>query len=262
MPFPLLLATARNAWKDRLVSLKVDASGFIVFQFRDEQAKQSVLDEGPWFFSRKYLVLKNWHRMMKPTKEHPSKIPIWVKILDLPWELWNRECITRIASTIGRPIHVDHATAKKTKTSHARACVEIDAELDLPDDVTVTVGGERVVLPIQYHVLPPMCTKCKVFGHACRVIPPPAVQADPTVDVGKKESTNELASGSPIEVEKTEPITIPANPPVEEWQVIGRAAAINAGGITALEAVTKFAPILTNTAQGGLAPDITSDDDH
>lgn len=59
MPFPLLLSTARNAWKDRLVSLKVDASGFIVFQFRDEQAKQSVLDEGPWFFSRKYLVLKN-----------------------------------------------------------------------------------------------------------------------------------------------------------------------------------------------------------
>lgn len=36
MPFPLLLSTARNAWKDRLVSLKVDASGFIVFQFRDE----------------------------------------------------------------------------------------------------------------------------------------------------------------------------------------------------------------------------------
>lgn len=97
--------------------------------------------------------------MMKPVKEHPSKIPVWVKILDLPWELWNKACISCIANTIGRPIHVDQATAKRSKISHARVCVEIDAEIELPNDVSVLVGGKKVVLPIQYQVLPRICAK-------------------------------------------------------------------------------------------------------
>lgn len=169
--------------------------------------------------------------MIKPTKEHPSKIPIWVKILDLPWELWNKECISRIASTIGRPIHVDQATAKKTKTSHARVCIEIDAKLDLPDDVTVTVGGERVVVPIMYQVLPPMCAKCRVFGHACRnVLPPDATQADSPLEDGKKETNNvtTAAVAKPLEerVEKEELLAKIANPSVEEWQVIGKVATL------------------------------------
>lgn len=259
--FPLLLATARNAWKDRLVSVKVDASGFIVFQFRDEHAKQSVLDEGPWFFSRKYLVLKNWHRMMKPSKEHPSKIPIWVKIIDLPWELWNKECISRIASTFGRPIHVDQATAKKTKTSHARVCVEIDAKVDLPDDVAVTVGGVHVVVPIQYQVLPPLCTKCKVFGHTCRISPPPVVTQTEHVEDAREKDSRMAQSHAPLEVrvEKEDSIAIVTNPPVEEWQIIGKAAAIKKGGITALEAVTQFVPAHTNTTKGDPVLDLDED---
>lgn len=199
---------------------------------------------------------------MKPTKVHPSKIPIWVKILDLPWELWNRECISRIASTIGRPIHVDQATAKKTKTSHARVCVEIDANLELPDDVTITVGGERVVVPIQYQVLPPMCAKCKVFGHACRITPPVNIQAEPPVDDRKRESNTPVVQPLEISIEKEEVhIANTANLPVEEWQIIGKAAALKVGGITALEAVTKFVPIHTNTALGGQDDGVFSDDD-
>ncbi|KAG5523680.1 hypothetical protein RHGRI_030607 [Rhododendron griersonianum] len=173
MAYPLIVATARNQWKEHFVAVKPDVAGFYLFEFKDEQSKMHVLEGGPYFFSQKYLVLKDWHRMMKPAREQPTKIPAWVKLHDLPLELWNQECLGRIASTIGRPLHVDHATAKtagqpglqQTKTTNARICIEVSAQQVLPDEVQVVVEGESVVIPVEYQVLPPMCNTCHVFGH-------------------------------------------------------------------------------------------------
>lgn len=173
MNFNLLRSTAHKVWDSMgLVSVIPDVSGFTFFEFRDEEAKLSVLEKGPWFFSKRCLVLKNWQRMMSPTKVHPSKIPVWIRIHGLPLELWNQECFSRIASVIGRPIHVDRATAEKSKITHARICVEIDAHNDLPHEIAITVGGETVVVGVQYQVCPPICSSCKVFGHSdtqCRI---------------------------------------------------------------------------------------------
>lgn len=191
MAYPLLVSTARNQWKDLFVAVKSDVAGFYLFEFRDEQAKIQVLEGGPYFFSQKYLVLKDWHRMMKPAKEQPSKIPAWVKFHDLPFELWNQDCLSRVASAVGRPLHVDQATAKtarqpgllQTKSTKARICIEISAQQDLPDEVTVVVEGESVVVPIEYQVLPPMCNLCHVFGH-------------PTLQCAKKASTSSSHVGN------------------------------------------------------------------
>lgn len=167
MAYPLIVSTTRNQWKELFVAVKPNVAGFYLFEFKDEQAKMQVLDGGPYFFSQKYLVLKDWHRMMKPIREQPSKIPAWVKLHDLPFELWNQECLSRVASTIHRRLHVDQATAKtakqpgllRTKSTKARICIE------LPDEVQVIVEGESVVIHVEYQVLPPMCDVCHVFGH-------------------------------------------------------------------------------------------------
>lgn len=95
---------------------------------------------------------------MKPAQEQHTKIPAWVKLHYLPFELWNQECLSRLASTIGEPLHVDQATRKSakqpgllnTKSTKARICIEISAEQDLPDEVTVIMEGESVVVPIEY----------------------------------------------------------------------------------------------------------------
>ncbi|XP_058217387.1 uncharacterized protein LOC131328462 [Rhododendron vialii] len=204
MPYPLLVSTARNQLKDLFVAIKPNVAGFFLFEFRDEQAKMQVLEGGPYFFSQKYLVLKDWHRMMKPAQDQPSKIPAWVKLHDLPFELWNQECLSRVASTIGKPLHVDQATTKTakqagllhTKSTKARICIEVSAEQALPDEVTVIVAGESVVVSVEYQVLPPKCDIYHVFGHhtikcaskpSTSPIPPqPSVQALTVTPVGKE----------------------------------------------------------------------------
>lgn len=102
MPFPLLSATARKIWKDygKINIKQIGACYF--FEFQDEETKLKVLEGGPYFFSRRYLVLKDWHRMLVPSTVHPATIPAWVKLHKLPLECWTEECFSRIASTIGK----------------------------------------------------------------------------------------------------------------------------------------------------------------
>lgn len=53
----------------------------------------------------------------------------------------------------------------QTKSTKARICIEVSAKQSLPDEITVIVEGESVVIPVEYQVLPPMCDICHVFGH-------------------------------------------------------------------------------------------------
>ncbi|KAI8547520.1 hypothetical protein RHMOL_Rhmol07G0202200 [Rhododendron molle] len=155
MAYPLV-STARNQWKDLFVVAKPNVSGFYLFEFKDEQAKLQILDRRPYFFSQKYLVLKDWHRMMKPLQDQPTKILAWVKSHDLPLKLWNQECLSRVASIVGRPIHVDQAIARTskqpgllhTKSTKARICIEISAEQELLDEVTEVYRGRQLWNPL------------------------------------------------------------------------------------------------------------------
>lgn len=146
MPLPLLISTACAVWKDEATKLKV-------------------LEGGPYFFSRRFLVLRNWKRMMSLSTHHPSIIPTWIKIHQLPLECWTTESISRIASTIGKPLYVDKATEMRQRLDFSRICVEIDAGTELPDEIQITVNGFSVVVALEYQWLPFVCFECKVFGH-------------------------------------------------------------------------------------------------
>lgn len=104
--------------------------------------------------------------MLIPNTDQPSTISAWIKFHKLPLECWTEVCLSRIASSVGKPLHVDKATANKQRLDYARICVEIDAGDDLPTEVMVKVNGESVVVEIEYQWLPPKCTECKVFGHS------------------------------------------------------------------------------------------------
>lgn len=81
-------------------------------------------------------------RMLAPTTEHPFTIPTLVKIRKLPLECWTKEGLSRIASKIGKPLHVDVATAKQQRIAFSRVCIEIGADYELPSTTSVlTTNG-------------------------------------------------------------------------------------------------------------------------
>ncbi|XP_028111282.1 uncharacterized protein LOC114309704 [Camellia sinensis] len=103
---------------------------------------------------------------MKLSKDQLDKIPIWVKLFNVPIEHWDDDGLGRIASAIGEPLYMDRLIAHGDRVSFAKVCVEIGVDSILPTDFLIKCEGKSIEVRVEYLWKPAKCTKCKVFGHA------------------------------------------------------------------------------------------------
>ena len=88
---------------------------------------------------------------------------------------------------------MDNATDSGEKLAFARCFIEISSLKVLPESVSLELeDGEMVNIPVEYEWLPPLCTKCKTFGHV--------VAQCPTIRIWQqKENRNPVADIGTIE---------------------------------------------------------------
>lgn len=139
-----------------------------MFKFETEEDLNQVLSEGPYFIFQRPLLLKVMHAFFDFGNEELSKIPVWVKLRNFPLELWNPQALGKILSKIGPPppIRTDHLTTSKGSISFAHALVEIDASMELSEEVRFRLpSGKAFIQKIEYENRPTFCTHCKMIGH-------------------------------------------------------------------------------------------------
>lgn len=141
-------------------------SGVFVFVFTSEEIRTKVLEQGPWSFENKPVILKPWKPGVVLTNEGIESIPIWIRMPGLNLHFWSAHMLSKIASAVGIPLFTDRMTETMEIMAYARVCVEISAEQTLPKTVPV-VGpdGKCVEITIIYEWTPYRCAKCKLFGH-------------------------------------------------------------------------------------------------
>ena len=66
-----------------------------------------------------------------------STVLVWIKLLNLPLKCWSSNCLSKIASVLGKPIQFDLLTSSMTRLSNARILVEVDLLGDLPKSIVV-----------------------------------------------------------------------------------------------------------------------------
>ncbi|GKE83239.1 zinc knuckle CX2CX4HX4C containing protein [Tanacetum coccineum] len=148
-------------------------------------------------------------------KEELTRIPIWVKLHDVPLQVYEEDGISLIATFIGKPIMLDSYTSSMCndswgRSSFARCLIEVNSEADLVDIVTIGIPSltrddfTKETIRVEYEWRPPKCDLCKIFDHVhdqCpkKVVSPPIVTTSnvvtPTVEktidgfqtVGKKK---------------------------------------------------------------------------
>ncbi|GJR71801.1 zinc knuckle CX2CX4HX4C containing protein [Tanacetum coccineum] len=95
------------------------------------------------------IILKKWSMDTRLLKEELTRIPIWVKLHDVPIQVFEEDGISLIATFIGKPVMLDSYTSSMCKIRwgrvvFARCLSEVNLEADLVD--VVTIGDESSVV--------------------------------------------------------------------------------------------------------------------
>lgn len=163
---------AKRDWA-RLGGVKVIdmPRGFFAVHFEQDEDYKHALFEGPWMIADHYLLVQRWRPNFLNSAKRESKVAVWVRIPELPLELYNKTFLERVGKALGTFLRMDHLTSIQSRGRFARFCAEID--LAKPLTPFVLFRGEKVKL--EFEGLHAVCFKCGVYGHrseACYVHKP------------------------------------------------------------------------------------------
>ncbi|KAL4329649.1 hypothetical protein AHAS_Ahas13G0321200 [Arachis hypogaea] len=152
----------RRDWakKGNINVIDMDRDYFLV-HFSDEADYSHALLEGPWMIAGHYLIVQRWRPFFLNSENQVKKIAAWIRIPNLPIELYNPRFLWRVGSAIGQMLKIDRTTSIHSRGRFARICVEIDLAKQLVPRISV-LGSE---LNIEYEGLYQICFNCGRYGH-------------------------------------------------------------------------------------------------
>ena len=143
--------------------------GYYAVVFDENVRVRDVLKEGPWYFRGGLVLVQPWEPDFSVDHGSYGRHPAWVELCNLPVHLW--QFARNFFETIGTVISFEERQTF-TFRPHARACVLIDTNKELPKKLEIKTGG-RVMYEIKILVLglPNACFRCKQSGHFIRNCP-------------------------------------------------------------------------------------------
>ncbi|KAF5187581.1 Rna exonuclease [Thalictrum thalictroides] len=112
------------------------------FKFSNEDDKNEVLEEGPFYMAGKLFIIRSWTREIEENRGSITTIPIWVKMFNVPKHLWSAKGFSFLASSIGKPVCMDKVTERKQMLTFAMICVDVPAEKELPKEIKLETKAE------------------------------------------------------------------------------------------------------------------------
>ena len=97
--------------------------GFFLVRFYTKEDLDSVLEKGPWFIGDFFLSLRPWEPFFKPSMANVSSIVVWVKLHELPIELYEAEVLKQIGESLGKVLRIDAHTTMEVRGKYARLCI-------------------------------------------------------------------------------------------------------------------------------------------
>ncbi|XP_022003028.1 uncharacterized protein LOC110900448 [Helianthus annuus] len=181
--FPVVDYFVKVNWKKYgLQKTMMNANGFFFFKFNDEGRMLNVLKDGPWIIRSQPLFLNTWTPTTKLEKKEVKKVQVWVKIHEVPIAAYTEDGLSLIATTIGEPKMLDSFTTSMCtdswgRSSYARALVEISADKEFREEITMAIpepegeGFIKETMYVEYEWSPHRCPTCCVLGHSVEMCP-------------------------------------------------------------------------------------------
>ncbi|GKD60621.1 retrotransposon protein, putative, ty1-copia subclass [Tanacetum coccineum] len=176
--YPVVVNYVRNTWgKFGLVKSMINSStGLFSFQFRSTDGLNSMIENGPRFTRNQPLIPRKWNPNVDLLKEDVGNVSVWVKLHGVPITAFSEDGLSAIATKLGTLLMLDSYTSDMClqswgRSSYARVMTELRADVELKDNIVVTMpkimgeGYYKCTVRVKYEWKPPRCSCCKVFGH-------------------------------------------------------------------------------------------------
>ena len=167
LPYPVVNSIAFKLWgRVGLNEVLSTERGVFLFKFDTVEQADSILDRAPWHMVNHPMVLKKWQPNLQLDKEEFKRVPVWVRLMNVPFEYWTPKGLSCVASAVGKPLYADKITLTKKRMSFARVCVEIDASEEMITDFDLCCpNGDWITVHAVFEWIPIRCTTCGVLGH-------------------------------------------------------------------------------------------------
>ncbi|KAJ8749677.1 hypothetical protein K2173_010097 [Erythroxylum novogranatense] len=140
--------------------------GWLVFRFESDQARTSVLAGGPYVLYGKTLMLKTLAPGFSFNFKDFMAMPLWIKLPNVPLDLWTDKGLSKIGSMVGKPICSDLVTTQRARVGYARLLVKVDVSKRLVTNFDVLLlEGICFNQQVVYETYPSYCCDCRHFGH-------------------------------------------------------------------------------------------------
>ena len=165
--FSLFQRMVNQLWGDEgEVEVRPAGRNLFIIQLPSSEARDRVLEMGPWHIQNNPLIVRRWEPGMKSLDLNMARLLIWIQLGNVPLELFTKNGLSYIASAIGNPLYMDRFTANQSRLSFAKICVEVDVSSVIPKSIDVKMrNGSFISISVDVPWLPQKCTKCQVFGH-------------------------------------------------------------------------------------------------
>ncbi|KAJ6976254.1 hypothetical protein NC653_031943 [Populus alba x Populus x berolinensis] len=153
-------------------TLTIHASSWLIYKFSNVDDNMAVLDGGPYLVYERPLLLRPMPEFFDFFSAEMTRVTIWIKLPSLPLSCWSPQCLTKIASVLGKPLQSDRLTSSMSRLSYARVLVEVNMMDDLPPSFKVKLpNGDILTQSVVYETLLKFCKRCKVLSHTTVACP-------------------------------------------------------------------------------------------
>ncbi|GLT52014.1 hypothetical protein SLA2020_253790, partial [Shorea laevis] len=175
MEFSYVTEILRHLWSFAKTFETIDLDkGFILVKLSSEEDFSAIFKRGPWFSGGRFLSVRHWIPNFRPELETPSTTAIWLRLPQLPIELFSPEILKRIGDSLGSLLRIDATTLTGSRGRFARLCVEFNLHQPLPPSLIIEGFSQK----ISYEGVHSLCFSCGRLGHK-KTHCPSSLRVDP-----------------------------------------------------------------------------------